>query len=89
MRSLRANAKWIMLFLALAFVGWMVFDVGMDVVLPIALAARPQALVFESSNPRHGHEWEVFAEADLPDDKILVPGVIDSTRSAPVDDVID
>ena len=57
------------------------FDVGMDILLPIALAARPQALVFESSNPRHGHEWELFTRTDLPDDKILVPGVIDSTTN--------
>ncbi len=48
-------------------------------VLPIALRAKPQALLFEAANPRHAHEWTAFAEADLPDDEILVPGVIDST----------
>ena len=53
----------------------------MEMVLPIALKARPQALLFESSNPRHAHEWTVFAEAQLPDDKILVPGVLDSTTN--------
>ena len=53
----------------------------MEMVLPIALKARPQALLFESSNPRHAHEWTVFAEASLPDDKILVPGVLDSTTN--------
>ncbi len=57
------------------------FDAGLEVVLPIALAARPQALLFETSNPRHAHEWEVVAEADIPDDKVLVPGVIDSTTN--------
>ncbi|MEM9314300.1 MAG: cobalamin-independent methionine synthase II family protein [Pseudomonadota bacterium] len=56
-------------------------DAPMEVVLPIALRARPQALLFESSNPRHAHEWEVFADADIPEDKILVPGVIDSTTN--------
>ena len=56
-------------------------DAPMDMVLPIALRAKPQALLFESANPRHAHEWEVFASADLPDDKILVPGVIDSTTN--------
>ena len=56
-------------------------DAPMEMVLPIALKARPQALLFESSNPRHAHEWRVFAEADLPDDKILVPGVLDSTTN--------
>jgi 5-methyltetrahydropteroyltriglutamate--homocysteine methyltransferase len=56
-------------------------DAPMSTVLPIALRAKPQALLFESSNPRHAHEWEVFAEADIPEDKILVPGVIDSTTN--------
>ncbi len=54
-------------------------DAPMSQVLPIALKAKPQALLFESSNPRHAHEWTVFAEADIPDDKVLIPGVIDST----------
>ncbi len=56
-------------------------DAPMDLVLPIALRAKPQALLFESSNPRHAHEWEVFASTDIPEDKILVPGVIDSTTN--------
>ena len=42
---------------------------------------RPQALVFEASNPRHEHEWEDWTAAALPDDKILIPGVIDSTSN--------
>ena len=56
-------------------------DVPMSTVLPVALRAKPQALLFESSNPRHAHEWEVFAAADIPEDKILIPGVIDSTSN--------
>jgi 5-methyltetrahydropteroyltriglutamate--homocysteine methyltransferase len=56
-------------------------DVAMAVVLPIALAARPQGLLFESSNPRHAHEWTVFRDATIPDDKILIPGVIDSVTN--------
>jgi 5-methyltetrahydropteroyltriglutamate--homocysteine methyltransferase len=56
-------------------------DAPMETVLPIALRARPQALLFESSNPRHAHEWEVFRDADIPQDKVLVPGVIDSTTN--------
>lgn len=54
-------------------------DAPMEQVLPIALKAKPQALLFESSNPRHAHEWKAFAAAVIPDDKILIPGVIDST----------
>ena len=56
-------------------------DAPMDMVLPIAVKANAQALLFESSNPRHAHEWQVFRDADLPDDKVLVPGVIDSTTN--------
>jgi len=56
-------------------------DAPMDVVLPIALKARPRTLLFESANPRHGHEWRVFAETSLPDDLTLAPGVIDSTTN--------
>lgn len=57
------------------------YDAPMSMVLPIALKARPQALLFESSNPRHQHEWTVFRDAEIPQDKILVPGVLDSTTN--------
>ena len=56
-------------------------DVPMEIVLPIALRAKPQALLFESSNPRHAHEWIVFRDSKIPDDKILVPGVLDSVTN--------
>jgi len=56
-------------------------DVPMELVLPIALKADAGALLFESSNPRHAHEWTVFRDAKVPDDLILVPGVIDSTTN--------
>ncbi len=56
-------------------------DAPMSMVLPIALKARPQALLFETSNPRHAHEWTVFRDTEIPQDKILVPGVLDSTTN--------
>ena len=56
-------------------------DAPMEIVLPIALKANVGALLFESSNPRHAHEWETFANTKLPEDLILVPGVIDSTTN--------
>ena len=56
-------------------------DAPMEVVLPIALKANVCGLLFESANPRHAHEWSVFAEADLPEDLVLIPGVIDSTTN--------
>ena len=56
-------------------------DVPMSDLLPVLLAAKPQALLFEAANPRHAHEWTVFRDAKLPDDKILVPGVLSSTTN--------
>jgi len=56
-------------------------DAPMSVVLPIALRANVGALLFESANPRHAHEWTTFETAALPDDLVLVPGVIDSTTN--------
>ena len=56
-------------------------DAPMSTVLPIALRAKIGALVFESSNPRHAHEWKTFQDSELPDDLILVPGVVDSTTN--------
>lgn len=56
-------------------------DIEMEKVLPLAMKAKPQAFLFESANPRHAHEWQVFAETKIPDDKILIPGVIDSTTN--------
>ena len=56
-------------------------DVPMEVVLPIALRARPSGLLFEASNPRHAHEWTVFRDASIPDDKVLIPGVLDSVSN--------
>jgi 5-methyltetrahydropteroyltriglutamate--homocysteine methyltransferase len=56
-------------------------DVPLEVVLPIALRAKPQALLFESANPRHAHEWTVVRASSIPDDKILIPGVIDSVTN--------
>jgi 5-methyltetrahydropteroyltriglutamate--homocysteine methyltransferase len=56
-------------------------DAPMSTVLPVALKANIGALLFEASNPRHAHEWTTFRDADLPDDLILIPGVIDSTTN--------
>jgi len=57
------------------------YDAPMSTVLPVALKANIGALLFEASNPRHAHEWTTFRDADLPDDLILIPGVIDSTTN--------
>jgi len=54
-------------------------DIPLATILGIALRAKPSAIVFEAANPRHRHEWTVWKDAALPEDKILVPGCIDST----------
>ena len=58
-------------------------DVEMGVILPTLMKAKPVGLLFETSNPRHQHDWNYFVEmADIiPDEKILIPGVIDSTTN--------
>ena len=56
-------------------------DIPLREILPIALKARPQALSFEGANPRHEHEWIVFREIKLPDDRLIIPGVLDSTTN--------
>jgi 5-methyltetrahydropteroyltriglutamate--homocysteine methyltransferase len=56
-------------------------DIELAAVLPLVLAARPSAILFEAANPRHAHEWQVWAEATIPDDKVLMPGVITSTSN--------
>jgi 5-methyltetrahydropteroyltriglutamate--homocysteine methyltransferase len=45
------------------------------------MRARPEGLSFEAANPRHAHEWEDLRGAKIPDDKVLIPGVIDSTTN--------
>ena len=56
-------------------------DAPLSMVLPIALKANVGAFLFESANPRHAHEWKDLSEMPIPDDRILVPGVIDSTTN--------
>lgn len=54
-------------------------DIAAATIADRVMKARPQAVLFEGANPRHEHEWEDWKRARIPDDKILVPGVIDST----------
>ena len=56
-------------------------DVALREILPLVLSARPAAISFEAANPRHEHEWRVFEDVVLPDDKVIIPGVIDSTTN--------
>ncbi len=60
-------------------------DIGLDRVLGLVCKAKPATILFEGANPRHAHEWEVWSEAQkkglVPDNKILCPGVLDSTTN--------
>ncbi len=56
-------------------------DVPLREIVDIVLKARPSAISFEAANPRHEHEWKVFQEFTLPPEKILIPGVLDSTTN--------
>ncbi len=58
-------------------------DIDMDKVFPVLMNTRARYVLFETSNPRHAHEWTVFRDrkSEIPDDKVLIPGVIDSTTN--------
>ena len=53
-------------------------DIPLERIIQIILKARPSTILFEGANPRHEHEWIVWRDAGLPDDKILAPGLIDT-----------
>ena len=60
-----------------------VCDIPMSKMFDTLMAAKARYVLFETSNPRHGHEWTVFRDrkSGIPDDKILVPGVVDTTTN--------
>jgi 5-methyltetrahydropteroyltriglutamate--homocysteine methyltransferase len=56
-------------------------DIPLEKVLGIILRAKPAGIAFEASNPRHAHEWKVWQSADIPEDKVLIPGLLTSTSN--------
>ena len=56
-------------------------DVPLREIVDIVLRARPLGLAIEGANPRHGHEWQVWEDVRLPDGKLLLPGVLDTTTN--------
>lgn len=56
-------------------------DIPLEKIASRVLSAKPRYLLLEGANPRHAHEWAVFQTVKLPEDKVLVPGVIDSTSN--------
>merc|ERR1711988_1745959 len=53
---------------------------GIDII-DIVFQAKPKYLSVEACNPRHGHEWDVFMTKELPEGKVIMPGVLDTTTS--------
>lgn len=60
-----------------------VCDIDLDKVFSTLMSTRARYVLFETSNPRHAHEWTVFRDrkSEIPDDKVLVPGVVDTTTN--------
>jgi 5-methyltetrahydropteroyltriglutamate--homocysteine methyltransferase len=61
------------------------YDIGLEKIIDVVLKAKPATVLFEGANPRHAHEWEVWAKAGqegrIPDHKILAPGVLDTVNN--------
>jgi 5-methyltetrahydropteroyltriglutamate--homocysteine methyltransferase len=57
------------------------YDVPLADVIDVVFAARPTGISFEGANPRHAHEWKVFERVKLPEGKVIIPGVLDSTTN--------
>lgn len=56
-------------------------DIPLERILPVILKGRPRQILIEAATPTHQHEWEIFQRIKLPDDKVLLPGVIDVTNN--------
>jgi 5-methyltetrahydropteroyltriglutamate--homocysteine methyltransferase len=51
-------------------------DVPLQEIIHLVFKARPEGISFEGANPRHAHEWKVWRDVRLPDDKVIIPGVL-------------
>jgi 5-methyltetrahydropteroyltriglutamate--homocysteine methyltransferase len=56
-------------------------DIPLERIMGAVLKAKPQAISFEASNPRHSHEWAVWKATRIPENKVLIPGVLDSSTN--------
>jgi len=57
------------------------YDIPLEKVIGIVLKAKPAAIQFEASNPRHAHEWTIWKNTPVPENKILIPGLLTSTSN--------
>jgi len=53
-------------------------DVALKDIIDLILTVKADGLLFEAANSRHAHEWKVWKDVEIPDNKILIPGVIES-----------
>jgi 5-methyltetrahydropteroyltriglutamate--homocysteine methyltransferase len=58
-----------------------IYDVALDLILPVLYQANVGALSIELANPRHQHEYEALGRHPLPAHMVLLPGVIDTTTN--------
>ena len=60
-----------------------VCDIPMEKMFTTLMSVNADQVLFETSNPRHGHEWVVFRDkkSEIPDNKVLIPGVVDTTTN--------
>jgi 5-methyltetrahydropteroyltriglutamate--homocysteine methyltransferase len=56
-------------------------DIELSKIIDVLSRAKPQAISFEAANPRHAHEWAVWRDARVPEDKVLIPGVVDTSSN--------
>lgn len=63
------------------YIGPHIHDIALEKILPVVFQAKPHAISFEGANPRHAHEWEVWQRVKLPDDKVIMPGVLDTSTN--------
>ncbi|MBO19498.1 MAG: hypothetical protein CL732_03045 [Chloroflexi bacterium] len=57
------------------------YDVPLKRIVNIVIKAPPGAISFEGANPRHAHEWKVWEDVKLPEGKVIIPGVLDTTTN--------
>jgi 5-methyltetrahydropteroyltriglutamate--homocysteine methyltransferase len=57
------------------------FDIALERIIDLVFKVDAQAYSIEAANPRHAHEWEIWRDVRLPEGKILIPGIIDSTTN--------
>ena len=56
-------------------------DIALEKIMPVIRKAKAKGISFEGANPRHEHEWKIWGEAKLPDDVVLLPGMLDSSTN--------